>query len=104
MSTRKSDYHFDLPDELIAQYPLADRSASRLLCLDRVTGQINHKHFADIVDYLMPGDLLVFNNTRVIPARLFGQKASGGRLEVLVERVLGEYSFLAQIRASKAPK
>jgi S-adenosylmethionine:tRNA ribosyltransferase-isomerase len=104
MSTRKSDYRFDLPDELIAQYPLADRSASRLLCLDRVTGQINHKHFVDIVDYLMPGDLLVFNNTRVIPARLFGQKASGGRVEILVERVTSDREALVMMRSSRSPK
>lgn len=104
MSIRKSDYHFELPDELIAQYPLADRSASRLLCLDRVSGQINHKQFSDIVDYLKPGDLLVFNNTRVIPARLFGQKSSGGRIEMLVERVTGDFEALVMMRSSRSPK
>ena len=104
MSTRKSDYHFELPDELIAQYPLADRSASRLLCLDRVSGQVIHKHFSDIVDYLKPGDLLVFNNTRVIPARLFGQKSSGGRIEMLVERVTGDFEALVMMRSSRSPK
>ena len=104
MSTRKSDYHFELPDELIAQYPLADRSASRLLCLDRVSGQVIHKQFSDIVDYLKPGDLLVFNNTRVIPARLFGQKSSGGRIEMLVERVTGDFEALVMMRSSRSPK
>src|SRR5690554_2472239 len=74
-----SDFHFDLPDELIARYPLKQRSASRLLTLDGATGQTGHLSFTDLPDLLQPGDLLVFNNTRVIPARLFGQKESSGR-------------------------
>ncbi|MCG7498585.1 tRNA preQ1(34) S-adenosylmethionine ribosyltransferase-isomerase QueA [Vibrio sp. Of7-15] len=99
-----SDFHFDLPDELIARYPQAERTASRLLKLDGNTGQVNHGHFKDVLDLVEPGDLLVFNNTRVIPARVFGRKASGGKLEVLVERVLDEHSILAHVRASKSPK
>ncbi|MGY2437570.1 S-adenosylmethionine:tRNA ribosyltransferase-isomerase, partial [Escherichia coli] len=89
-----SDFHFDLPDELIARYPMAERTASRLLQLDGQTGALRHGHFVDVLDQLNPGDLLVFNNTRVIPARMFGQKASGGKLEVLVERMLDEHSVL----------
>lgn len=99
-----SDFQFDLPDELIARYPMAERSASRLLMLDGSTGETKHGHFTDVLDLLHPGDLLVFNNTRVIPARMFGQKASGGKLEILVERILDEHAVLAHIRASKAPK
>lgn len=99
-----SDFHFDLPDELIARYPMAERTASRLLQLDGQSGALRHGQFVDVLDQLNPGDLLVFNNTRVIPARMFGQKASGGKLEVLVERILDEHSVLAHVRASKAPK
>lgn len=101
---RVADFHFDLPDELIARYPNPQRSASRLLCLDGVTGEYQHRQFKDIVDLIEAGDLLIFNNTRVIPARMFGHKKSGGKVEVLVERVLDEKRFLAHIRASKAPK
>lgn len=99
-----SDFHFSLPEELIARYPMPERSASRLLQLDGVSGAIHHGQFCDVIDLLNPGDLLVFNNTRVIPARLFGQKASGGKIEVLVERLLDEHRILAHIRASKSPK
>lgn len=99
-----SDFHFDLPDELIARYPMAERTASRLLQLDGQTGALRHGQFVDVLDRLNPGDLLVFNNTRVIPARMFGQKASGGKLEVLVERILDEHSVLAHVRSSKSPK
>lgn len=99
-----SDFHFDLPDELIAHHPTAERTASRLLVLDGATGACAHRGFTDLLDYLRPGDLLVFNNTRVLPARLFGRKASGGRIEVLVERVLDTRRVLAHVRASKAPK
>ncbi|SPW29254.1 S-adenosylmethionine:tRNA ribosyltransferase-isomerase [Edwardsiella tarda] len=101
---RVSDFTFELPDELIARYPQAQRSACRLLSLDGPTGKREHGVFTDIVDKLQPGDLLVFNNTRVIPARLFGRKESGGRIEVLVERVLDRARVLAHVRASKAPK
>lgn len=99
-----SDFHFDLPDELIARYPLKERSASRLLGLDGLTGTVSHRQFADLPDLLQPGDLLVFNNTRVIPARLFAKKETGGQVEVLVERLLGEHELLAHVKASKALK
>ncbi|MBL1378668.1 tRNA preQ1(34) S-adenosylmethionine ribosyltransferase-isomerase QueA [Zobellella iuensis] len=98
------DFSFELPDELIARHPMPERSASRLLQLDGNSGAIVHGRFGQILDLVNPGDLLVFNNTRVIPARLFGQKASGGKLEVLVERVLDDKRVLAHVRASKSPK
>lgn len=101
---RVSDFHFDLPDDLIARYPMPERTGSRLLLLDGNDNTLEHKHFRDIVDCLHEGDLLVLNDTRVIPARLFGQKASGGKIEVMVERVLNAHHVLAQIRASKSPK
>lgn len=99
-----SDFHFELPDELIARYPMEQRTASRLMHLDGQTGTVSHKQFTDIVELIEPGDLLVFNNTRVIPARLLGQKASGGKVEVLIERVLDEHRVLAHVRANKSPK
>ncbi|MGQ0287218.1 tRNA preQ1(34) S-adenosylmethionine ribosyltransferase-isomerase QueA [Pasteurellaceae bacterium 22721_9_1] len=99
-----SDFYFDLPDELIARYPKTERSSSRLLHLDGKNGEFFHRTFTDILDLIDAGDLLIFNNTRVIPARMFGRKASGGKIEVLVERVLTESTFLAHIRSSKAPK
>jgi S-adenosylmethionine:tRNA ribosyltransferase-isomerase len=101
---RVSDFHFDLPESLIARYPLAERRASRLLVLDGESRSLAHRRFTDLLDHLRPGDLMVFNDTRVIPARLFGQKASGGKLEILVERVLDEYRVLAHVRSSKSPK
>jgi S-adenosylmethionine:tRNA ribosyltransferase-isomerase len=97
-----SDFHFDLPAELIAQEPLAERSASRLL---RVTAAgLADLQFADLPGQLRSGDLLVLNDTRVIPARLFGQKSSGGKIEVLLERILDEHTALVQMRSSKSPK
>ena len=82
---KKSDFYFDLPPELIAQDPLEDRSSSRLLCLDKETGEVIHRHFRDITDYLRPGDCLVLNNTKVIPARLLGVKEdTGAHVEVLL--------------------
>ena len=99
-----SDFSFELPDELIASFPLAQRSASRLLCLDGNSGEVEHRQFTDLVDLLAPGDLLVFNNTRVIPARLFGKKASGGKVELLIERVTSDKTALAHVRSSRAPK
>lgn len=99
-----ADFSFDLPDELIASFPLEQRSASRLLCLNGENGELEHRHFSDLTELLQPGDLLVFNNTRVIPARLFGQKASGGKVELLIERVTGEKTALAHVRASRSPK
>lgn len=101
---RKDLFKFELPDELIASQPAAERSASRLLALDKTTGTIAHRQFVDLPSFLRSGDLLVFNDTRVIPARLWGEKASGGKIEVLIERVTGEQSALAHIRASKSPK
>lgn len=101
---RVADFSFELPESLIAHYPQASRSGCRLLSLDGPTGELTHGTFTDLLDKLNPGDLLVFNNTRVIPARLFGRKASGGKIEVLVERMLDDKRILAHIRASKAPK
>jgi S-adenosylmethionine:tRNA ribosyltransferase-isomerase len=101
---QRSDFTYHLPEELIAQAPLAERSASRLLCLDGESGAIEHRAFRDLPSLLRAGDLLVFNDTRVLPARLWGQKATGGRVEVLVERLTGECTALAHLRASKASK
>ncbi len=101
---KKSDFHFDLPAELIAQSPLAERSASRLLVLDGANSCLIDGQFRDLLTLLQPGDLLVFNDTRVIPARLFGRKSTGGEVEVLIERVLGTHEVRAQMRASKTPK
>ncbi|MGI2325377.1 MULTISPECIES: tRNA preQ1(34) S-adenosylmethionine ribosyltransferase-isomerase QueA [unclassified Methylococcus] len=100
----KSEFHYDLPQNLIAQSPLPERSASRLLCLDGATGALEDKSFRDIEKLLRPGDLLVFNDTRVLPARLFGRKETGGAVEILLERLLGERLMLAHVRASKAPR
>lgn len=101
---QRSDFYFDLPPELIAQQPAAERGASRLLCVDAKNAELTDRHFTDLPDLLRAGDLLVFNDTRVIPARLHGQKASGGKVEVLVERVLDAHHVLAHVRASKTPK
>lgn len=101
---KRSDFHFDLPQELIARYPLAERTDSRLLCLDGGDGSIAHRRFTDLPGLLQAGDLLVFNNTRVIPARLWGHKSSGGKVEILVERIVSEHRCLAHVRASKSPK
>lgn len=99
-----SDFNFELPPELIAQAPLAHRTDSRLLCLDRNTGARSHHTFRELGSLLRAGDLLVFNDTRVIQARLFGSKDTGGRVELLIERVTDACRALAQIRASKSPK
>ena len=101
---RRQDFHFDLPPELVAQAPLAERAHSRLLVLDGADGTRVHARFDALPSLLAPGDLLVFNDTRVIPARLFGQKDSGGRVEVLIERIESDALALAQVRASKSPK
>lgn len=101
---RTQDFDFFLPDALIAQHPANARNASRLLHLDGNSGQLADKLFIDLPDFLTAGDLLVFNDTRVIKARLFGHKATGGNVELLVERVLDEHNVLAHIRASRAPK
>ncbi|WP_133406334.1 tRNA preQ1(34) S-adenosylmethionine ribosyltransferase-isomerase QueA [Parashewanella tropica] len=101
---RVADFSFDLPDELIARYPTKERTASRLLTLDGNSGEVHDKCFTDLIDFIEAGDLMVFNNTRVIPARLFGQKATGGKLEILVERMLDNKRILAHVRSSKSPK
>ena len=99
-----SDFDFDLPPELVAQFPLPERSASRLLDVRPAPdASLADRAFSDIVDLLAPGDLLVFNDTRVLKARFFGVKESGGKVEVLVERVLDDRTVHAQVRASKSP-
>ncbi|MFT4607473.1 MAG: S-adenosylmethionine:tRNA ribosyltransferase-isomerase [Urechidicola sp.] len=99
-----ADFDYHLPDELIAQKPLAQRRASRLLRVTPLVGDITNGQFTDITTFLNSGDLLVFNDTRVVPARLFGQKQTGGKIEVLVERILDDQTLLAHIRSSKSPK
>ncbi|MGN7981494.1 tRNA preQ1(34) S-adenosylmethionine ribosyltransferase-isomerase QueA [Burkholderia sp. 22313] len=100
-----SDFDFNLPPELIAQTALPDRTASRLLEVDRTVepARLVDRRFAELPSCIAPGDLLVFNDTKVLKARFFGQKASGGKIEVLIERVTGTHTALAQIRASKSP-
>ncbi|MDA8137961.1 MAG: tRNA preQ1(34) S-adenosylmethionine ribosyltransferase-isomerase QueA [Desulfobacteraceae bacterium] len=102
-----SDYDYHLPEELIAQHPVAHRDLSRLLRLDRITGQCTHGQFSDIADLLAPGDVLVVNNTQVIPGRLLGQKESGGRVEVLIldyAQGVPRRIFTCLVKASKRPK
>ena len=99
-----NDFTFTLPDHLIARYPLEERTASRLLSLDGNRGDINHGTFSDIKELIKPGDLLVFNNTRVIPARLNARKETGGKIEALIERLISDTEALAHIRSSKSPK
>lgn len=101
---RTTDFDFDLPDELIAQFPANERSASRLLHLDGRSGAVEDHGFRALPTLLKAGDLLILNDTRVIKARLAGEKSSGGRIEVMVERVLDQQRMLAQIRASRAPR
>ncbi|MDX1570453.1 MAG: S-adenosylmethionine:tRNA ribosyltransferase-isomerase, partial [Xanthomonadales bacterium] len=100
---RKADFSYHLPPELIAQHPVEPRTASRLLAMDRRSGALRDSRFASLPEFLRPGDLLVFNDTRVIKARLFGRKATGGKVEILVERLLDDQRVLAQLKASKAP-
>ena len=100
----KKDFNFELPNELIARYPLAKRSTSRLLVHNRKTKEHNHHIFKDLIDFLVPGDVLVMNDSRVIAARFYGQKATGGKVEFLVERILDDANFLAHIKSSKSPK
>ncbi len=99
-----SDFDFDLPEHLIVHYPAEQRRQSRLLCLDTETASITHRGFADLLSLVNDKDLLVFNDTRVIPARLFAHKTSGGRVEVMVERMMDDNKVLAQLKASKSPK
>ena len=101
---RRQDFSYELPDELIARRPTETRTGSRLLVLDGPSGELAHKQFPDLLNLVAEGDLMVFNNTRVIPARVFGQKASGGKLEILAELILDAHSILAHVRSSKAPK
>ena len=98
---KTSDFNYDLPDELIANYPLKSRSASRLLVYDR---DIQHKSFKDILNYFDEGDLLVLNNTSVIPARIYAKKESGGLIEVMLERVIENNKALVQIKSGNSPK
>ncbi len=104
MNYKLSDFNYELPPELIARYPLEKRSASRLLCLDSKTGTITHRQFSDLLQLISPNDLLICNNSKVISARLFGKKETGGHIEMLVERILDQHRVLAFIRASKSPK
>ncbi len=101
---KTQDFTYNLPEELIAQEPLSDRSSSRLLTLNRQTGAIEDKSFSQIIDFLKPNDILIFNNTKVINARLFGKKQTGGKIEVLVERVIDSKTVYAHVKSSKSPK
>lgn len=101
---RRQDFFYPLPESLIAREPASERRGSRLLCLAGSTGELQHRQFPDLLALVEPGDLMVFNDTRVIPARVFGHKATGGQVEVLVERVLDSQRVLAHTRASKSPK
>ena len=101
---RLSDFDYELPDELIAQHPAEQRSLSRMLHVDGANGEIDDRQFLDLPSLLRAGDLLVFNNTRVMAARLHGQKDTGGKVEILIERVIEPTRCLAHVRASKSPK
>ncbi len=100
----RSDFFYELPERLIAKYPADRRTHSRLLVLDGPGGRMEDRHFYDLPDCLKAGDLLVFNDTKVMPARLYGRKETGGALEILIERVTGERTALALVRSSKAPR
>ncbi len=101
---KKSDFNYHLPEHLIAQKPLAERVASRMLCMNKQTGELSDQHFVQFVDLINENDLLVFNDTKVIPARLYGKKQTGGKVEILIERVIDAHSALAHMRSSKSPK
>jgi S-adenosylmethionine:tRNA ribosyltransferase-isomerase len=101
---KTQDFNFSLPSELIAQFPITQRAGSRMLRLDGNKGTLQDAMFADLPKYMQPGDVIIFNDTRVIKARLFGAKESGGKLEIMVERILDEHCVLAMIRASHPPK
>lgn len=98
---KKSDFYFDLPEELIAQTPIQQRDHSRLLHIDRITGEIEHKHFYDLINYLQPGDCLVLNNSRVLPARLIGCRSTGGSVELVLLRDLGDGKWECLSRPGK---
>ncbi len=102
-SFKTSDFNYELPENLIAKYPLANRTDSRLLLLNRETNTVNHAQFKQFVDFINENDLLVFNNTKVIPARLFGHKKTGGKVAALVERILSPDTVLAHLKSSKSP-
>jgi len=102
MKTR--DFFYDLPAHLVAQYPAKHRTDSRLLHINTEQASFGDRQFTDFPDLLKPNDVLVFNNTRVIPARLFGHKTTGGKVEILIERIISEHGALAHVRASKTPK
>jgi len=101
---KRQDFQFDLPEALIAQFPVENRVDSRLLHLVRNESVISDQQFQDLADFINPGDLLVFNDTRVIPARLFAKKETGGKIEILIERIISDKQALAHVRASKSPK
>ena len=101
---KTQDFNFSLPPDLIAQFPIKQRAGSRMLCLDGKKGALQDAMFVDLPKYMQPGDVIIFNDTRVIKARLFGTKESGGKLEIMVERILDEHCVLAMIRASHPPK
>lgn len=101
---RRQDFYFELPESLIAQYPLDNRSDSRLIVHNPNYGGYEHQSFKSLPAYLRAGDVLVMNNTKVIPARLYGKKLTGGQVELLIERIMGEHRCLAHIKASKSPK
>jgi S-adenosylmethionine:tRNA ribosyltransferase-isomerase len=101
---RRDEFSYQLPEELIAQFPTEQRGSSRLLAMACPSGKLSHLEFSDLPGLLNAGDLLIFNDTRVIPARLFGNKETGGKVEILLERILGDQRMLAQLRASKTPK
>jgi len=100
----REHFQFELPDNLIARQPTAERKGSRLLFLDSAQNNLKHQSFEDLIDHVQRDDLVIFNNTKVIPARLFGHKESGGKIELLVERIVDTFSVSAHIRASKSPK
>lgn len=100
----RSDFNFDLPHELIAEYPSEARTGCRMLCLNGSDGSYSDQHFYDLKNFLQPGDLLVFNDTKVIPARLYGHKETGGAVEFLIERIVSDTSALSHMKASKACK
>ena len=101
---RRDEFFYQLPEELIAQFPVEHRGNSRLLAMVCPSGELTDLEFSNLPGLLNAGDLLVFNDTRVIPARLFGNKETGGKVEILLERILGDQQMLAQVRASKSPK
>jgi S-adenosylmethionine:tRNA ribosyltransferase-isomerase len=103
LSMKRSDFNYRLPSHLIAQQPPPERGASRLLVLEGASGTVSHHSFCELPDFLQSGDLLVLNDTRVIPARLWGRKATGGKVELLIERITGSHTALAHIRSSKSP-